>query len=115
MVRKFIAIAAWASMAFIVYATLVPLGMRPTIDEIGADGERIAAFTVASALFAIAYPRHPLRVGLAIATTAAILELLQLLQPDRDARLADALVKIAGVVAGVAAAFVWNRWQAADR
>jgi hypothetical protein len=111
MVRRFIEIAAWVTVAFIVYATLVPLGMRPTVHDIDPDYERFAAYAVASALMALAYPKRWIRVGLVVIAMAVMLELLQLLVPDRDARLADAFVKIAGGIAGVAAAFFWNRWQ----
>src|SRR5258708_1836194 len=50
MVRRIIEIAAWVTVAFIVYATLVPLGMRPTVGDIDPDYERFAAYAVASAL-----------------------------------------------------------------
>ena len=109
MLRKFFKIAAWASAAFIIYATLVPLGMRPTLGNLGPNYERFAAYAVASMLMALAYPRHPVRVGLIVVAIAIILEVGQLAVPDRDAHVADALVKIAGGLAGAAVATFCNR------
>jgi hypothetical protein len=113
MVNKFVGIVAWATVAFIIYATLAPLALRPTFGWITPDGERFAAYAVGSALLTLAYPRHWIRVGLFAVALAGVLELLQLAVPDRDPRLADALVKMAGALAGIAVAQFWNRSHAA--
>jgi VanZ family protein len=109
MVRKLFGIAAWASIGFIFYATLVPLAMRPTAGDLGANYERFAAYAVASALMVLAYPRYAVRIGLAIVAIAVVLEISQLAIPDRDARIVDTLVKIAGVLAGTATASFCDR------
>ena len=109
MLSKFVKVAAWSSIAFIIYATLVPIGMRPTIGEIGANYERFAAYAVASALMVLAYPRHPVRVGLTVIAIAVVLEVSQLAIPGRDANVADALVKVAGGLAGIVAAIFCNQ------
>jgi VanZ family protein len=109
MVNKFVGIVAWATVAFIVYATLVPLALRPTFGWITPNCERFAAYAVGSALLTLAYPRHWIRVGLFAVVLAGALEWLQLVIPDRDARLADALVKMAGALVGIAIAHFWNR------
>jgi VanZ family protein len=109
MFGKLAKIAAWASVGFIVYATLVPVEMRPTLGEIGANYERFAGYALASALLALAYPRHPLRVGILVVAIAIVLEFAQLAIPDRDARVVDALVKVVGGMAGMLAAALWNR------
>ena len=108
-VRKLSNWAAWASVGFIVYATLVPLGMRPTLGWIGANYERFAAYAVASAFLVLAYPHHPKRVGILVIAIAVVLEIAQLAIPDRDARVIDTLVKVAGGFAGIVAAAFWNR------
>jgi hypothetical protein len=111
MFGKLAKIAAWAGIGFIVYATLVPRGMRPTfgLGEVGVNYERFAAYAVASAVLALAYPRHPVRVGIFIIAIAIVLEFGQLAIPGRDARALDTLVKVAGGFAGISAAALWNR------
>jgi VanZ family protein len=111
MVNRVVGILAWAAVAFIVYATLVPLEMRPTIRWIGPNAERFAAYAAGAGLMTLAYPRHWIRVGVFAIALAGGLELLQLAAPHRHARLADALLKMAGALAGIAVAQVWNRLQ----
>jgi len=115
MFGKLAKIAGWASLGFIVYATLVPPGMRPTLGDIGANYERFAAYAVASGLLVLAYPRHPVRVGILVIAFAIALEFAQLEIPGRDARVADMLVKAAGGLAGIVAAALWNRRVAAQQ
>lgn len=110
MLRKLLGLAGWAGVGFIVYATLVPLHLRPRVEDIGPDAERFAAYTVASALMVLAYPRHALRIGLAMIAVAIVLEIAQLATPDRDARVVDSIVKIAGAVVGTTAAALGDRW-----
>lgn len=112
MLGRIAKIAAWASIAFIVYATLSPLAMRPTLGQLGTDYERFSGYVVVSALILLAYPQHPIRVGLAVIGAAVILEIAQLAIPDRDARVSDALIKVAGALIGIFAAWCWNKWQA---
>lgn len=109
MVRKFVGIVAWAAVAFIVYSTLVPLGLRPTVSSVGPNYERFAAYAVMSALMAAAYPRHLLRVALSVIAIALVLEISQLAIPDRDGRVTDAFVKVAGGLVGISAASLWTR------
>ena len=115
MFGKLAKIAAWASLGFIVYATLVPPGMRPTLGDIGANYERFAAYAMASVLLVLAYPRYPVRVGILVIAFAIALEFAQLEIPGRDARVADMLVKAAGGLAGIVAAALWNRHVAAQQ
>jgi VanZ family protein len=98
--RFLLTIAAWAGMCFIVYATLCPLRDRPTL-PILSNLEHLAAFAVFGALFCLAYPRRTPAVLLFVLGSAALLEVLQLLTPDRHAQTLDALQKIAGGAAGV--------------
>jgi VanZ family protein len=110
MVRKLFGLAAWASVGFIIYATLVPQHLRPRVEDVGPDFERFAAYAVASALMALAYPRHVLRIGLAMVAVAIALELAQLVTPDRDGRVVDTIVKIAGAMVGTTAAVFADKW-----
>ena len=103
MLRKLIAIAAWALLAFIACATISQIHHRPTL-PISSSFERLAAFAVLGALFCLAYPRHIALVGLIVLGTAVVLEFLQLLTPDRHGRILDAAEKIAGGVSGMVAA-----------
>ena len=112
MFHKIIAAAAWATLAFIAFATLSPLGSRPEIGD--ANLERFAAFALTGLLMAFAYPRHLSSVAIFVVGVAIVLEGLQLVTPDRHARFADTVVKAAGGTTGVVVAFIvlrLRRWS----
>lgn len=98
--KRLLRIAAWASMSFIAYATLSPLRDRPTL-LVSSNVEHVAAFVVVGALFCLAYPRRIPTVLIFVLGSAVSLEVLQLLTPDRHARVLDGVQKIAGGVLGV--------------
>jgi VanZ family protein len=102
MIHKLIAVAAWGVLAFIVYATLAPIRDRPTLSS-SASLEHVAAFAVLGILFSLAYPRQTIFVGLVVVGGAVLLEVLQLLTPDRHGRFPDALEKVLGGVMGIMA------------
>jgi VanZ family protein len=110
MISKLIAAAAWGCLVFIVYATLSSLEARPELTGAGFYKafftvlERFAAYAVLGILFYLAYPRNVQFVCLLVFGSAIILELLQIFIPDRDARIIDALEKLAGGAAGIVAA-----------
>jgi VanZ family protein len=110
MIHKLIAAAAWALLVFIIYATLTSLARRPELTDGGLYKafftllERIGAYGVLGLLFHFAYPRRVMFVSLLVSGTAVILEILQIFIPDRDARVLDALEKLAGGGAGILAA-----------
>jgi hypothetical protein len=104
MFHRFINIAAWATLAFIAFATLSPLGLRPAMGD--PDFERFSAYGLAGLLLALAYPRHLMLVMVFVVVVAGVLEILQLATPDRHGQFANALVKAAGGIVGVAAAVV---------
>jgi VanZ family protein len=108
MIHKFSTVAAWASLALIVYATLSPAHLRPeltaTEPNIIVLIERVGAFAVLGLLFSISYPRHNGFVSVVVLGGAVVLELLQTIVPDRDARVVDAIQKMAGGGAGILAA-----------
>jgi hypothetical protein len=114
--RSLIILAAWASLAAIAYATvthvgfvyslyfkLSPILLSPNMRTYG-HLEHVIAFAVLGALFCIAYPRHIYFVCGVVVGSAAFLELLQTLTPDRHGTFVDAAEKIAGGLAGIIAA-----------
>jgi VanZ family protein len=111
MLHKLIAVAAWACLAFIAYATLSPLAARPTVVS-SAGLEHFAAFAILSTLFCLAYPRHWNFVFAIVLGSAVLLELAQLLTPDRHGELVDALQKMAGGMFGIFVIGVlrWAKW-----
>jgi hypothetical protein len=107
MLRKVVLFIAWATLLLIVFATLSPIGLRPHLASVSI--ERFGAFAIVGLLFGLA---HPARLGLVLACVggAAVgLEVLQHLTPDRHGEVLDAMVKLAGSVAGVGTALVLNR------
>ena len=105
MLQKLITAAAWACLAFIVFATLCSIEARPVI----AGGfftavERFGAYAVFGLLLYLAYPRRLAFVCIMVFGSAITLELLQNLAPDRHARSLDAIEKLLGGVAGLLAA-----------
>ena len=104
MFRTVTATAAWTSLAFIAYATLSPLNERPEFETLFSHLDHYLAFAVAGSLFCLAYPRQMSFVCILVLGSAVILELLQLLTPDRHARVIDAVRKIIGGAIGIALA-----------
>ena len=98
--QRVVVVAAWILVCFLAYATLCPIGDRPTL-AILSSRERVTAFAVFGGVFCLAYPRRTFPVLIFVLCTAALLEVLQLITPDRHARGLDALQKIAGGAAGV--------------
>jgi hypothetical protein len=95
-------VGAWLVLAFIVFATLSPLRDRPVVA--GPQFEHFAAFALMGFAFVRGYPSRLLLIVAVIIGSAFALEALQLLTPDRHARLIDALVKAGGGLSGVAVA-----------
>ena len=111
MFRTLTAVAAWLSLAFIAYATLSPLNERPEISGLFSHFDHYFGYAVAGALFAFAYPRQSLFVCIIVFGSAILLELAQLLTPDRHARVVDALRKLIGGVLGIAfARLIISHW-----
>jgi VanZ family protein len=100
MFHKFITLAAWGLLAFIAYATILPIQDRPTLPT-SSSFEHFAAFAVLGSLFCAAYPRHIVLVCLIVLGSAVLLEILQLLTPDRHGRIQDAIEKMAGGFVGI--------------
>jgi hypothetical protein len=101
MIQRISAVAAWLTLAFIVFATLSPVGARPSITS--PHLEHFAAFALAGFAFALAYPNRVLLIVAIVIGAAFGLEALQLLTPDRHARAIDALIKVLGGISGICA------------
>jgi hypothetical protein len=110
MVQKLIAVAAWACLIFIVYATLSSADARPELTStepaLVVFVERFGAYGLLGFLFCVAYPRRLLFICCLVLGSAVLLELLQLVIPDRDARVIDAGEKLLGGAAGILTARV---------
>ena len=95
-------VAAWLLLAGLVFATLAPIGLRPT-SPLPVQVERIAALALVAFVFVLAYPRHiPLVASLVLGTTI-LLELMQLVTVSRHGALLDAVAKLVGAIIGLAA------------
>jgi VanZ family protein len=99
-IRSLFRVAAWASIVVLVLVTISPITWRPhTITDVSLD--RATAFAVAGFIFALAYPRRWISVALFLIAAAFFIEMLQWISPTRHARVADAMVKSVGSVAGL--------------
>jgi VanZ family protein len=99
MIQRVSNVVGWLALAFIIYATLSPINDRPVLA--GPQLEHFAAFALMGLAFGLAYPSRVLLIVAFVVGTAIGLEALQLLTPDRHARVADALVKALGGVCGI--------------
>ena len=103
--QKILSITAWAVLAFIAFASLSPLDLRPQLTKTESALvvmiEHVGAFGVLGILFFVSYPDRPRVVCLVVFGSAIALELAEILLPDRHARLVDALEKIVGGGAGI--------------
>lgn len=110
-----LAIAAWAVMSLIGYATLTKVQfiylvysrIKPFLFGVDistwAHLEHAIAFLTLGSLFAWAYPRRTLMVCAVVIGSAIIFEWLQTLTPDRHGTVFDASEKIVAGCAGIAA------------
>lgn len=100
MTHRFSRPIAWLLLAFILFATVVPIGDRPH-DLLPVQVDRALAFILMTAFFVIAYPARWVLVGLLCIASAYGIEATQYLQPSRDPHIADANVKAIGSVIGL--------------
>jgi VanZ family protein len=109
MLQKFIAVAAWSCLIFIVYATLSSAGARPELTKsepaLAVFVERFGAYGLLGVLIRLAYPNRVGLVWALVLGSAVVLELLQIVVPDRDARVIYAVEKLAGGAVGIVAAY----------
>ncbi|MGY4478130.1 VanZ family protein [Bradyrhizobium sp. USDA 3364] len=100
-IKTFGLVAGWLALAFIVFVTLSPIQDRPSF--LHPQAERFAAFAVMGLAFVLGYPRRTALILFFVVFSAFTLEAMQLLTADRHGRLLDAIVKVAGGLAGVGA------------
>jgi len=105
--HKLASMTAWACLLFVASVTLLPAYLRPRLMEtepaLIVILEHVGAFAVIGFLFSVTCTRTTL-VCLLVFGSAVILELLQLVVPDRDARVIDAVEKLIGGGVGIIAA-----------
>jgi VanZ family protein len=107
MFYKLVPMTAWACLLFVAFATVSPAYLRPRLMQPESPLtillEHVGAFAVIGFLFSVTYSRTTL-VCILVLGGAVILELMQLVVPDRDARVMDAVQKLIGGGAGIVAA-----------
>jgi hypothetical protein len=99
MIHRLSVITGWLALGFVVFATLSPIEIRPSLAS--PHLEHFAAFALIGFAFALAYPNRVLLVFVIVVGAALGLEALQLLTLDRHGRAADALVKALGGISGI--------------
>lgn len=105
--RLSLAVLAWSCLAFIIFATLSPIGLRPHFAT--AHREHLLAFATVSLIFSLLYPRRPIAVLAFIVCAAVMLEMLQIFTVDRHPRVIDLAFKTIGAVCGSLLALVLRR------
>ncbi len=93
-------VLAWLVLIGLAAATLVPLGLRPH-SGLSPQAERFLAFAAAGLCLALAYPRRPLLIVIALTATALGLEAAQYLAINRHPGLTDLVAKLMGGGAGL--------------
>jgi len=112
MIRKLSLVSSWATLALVAAATLSSLALRPHLFAVHI--EHVGAFAVVGLLFCLAYPRRTVLVCAVVLGSAALLEMLQLLTPDRHGQMSDLLFKLAGGASGIAVGKVASRFNDSD-
>ena len=107
MTQKLFVLTAWAGLAVIAAVTLLPQGFRPHL--FSQRVEHLLAFGAVGLLFGLAYPRRLVLVAAIVLGSAVLLEVLQLVTPDRHANPIDLAVKLVGGTAGLVVAAVITR------
>ncbi|NEJ70989.1 VanZ family protein [Rhizobium phaseoli] len=101
---------AWLLLAFILFVTVSPIGLRPeTVTTV--DTDRAGAYVLVGLAFALAYPKQWKLVAVLLIAGSVAIEYLQYLSPTRHPRLHDAGVKAMGAALGLLAGWVINRWR----
>jgi len=108
MLHRLVSAFAWACLALIAVATLSPAQLRPELVASESHSivllEHVGTFALLGFLFSISHRRHQGLVFLIVFGSAIVLELLQLVVSDRDARLVNAAEKLVGGGLGIVAA-----------
>lgn len=109
---RLLPLLAWLLLAAVAFATLAPIGLRPTTGY-SPTIERFLAFGAVGFLFALAYPQRLWLIIVVVLGAAIALEALQLFAASRHGRLFDLSVKLGGgglgIMAGIVARRLWER------
>ncbi|MBZ9982121.1 MULTISPECIES: hypothetical protein [unclassified Mesorhizobium] len=92
-------IAALALLAVIVFATLSPIQMRPHLGD--PDFERALAYVLFGVAMGLGFPNRLAGTVTIVVVVATVLELMQLLEPGRHARLSDGSLKALAGILGI--------------
>jgi VanZ family protein len=103
-----VAWVAWAALSAIVVLTILPPNLRPTTDA-PHDVEHAAAFMIAGVLFGLAYTGRERILSVGAVVFCAIIEILQLYVPGRQARWIDFAVDAVATVVGIFVGAYGNR------
>ena len=101
MFKTAVRMLAWIVLLAIFAATVSSIADRPHLTS-GPTGERALAFFLLGLFFCLGYRTRWSVSVLVVLFAACGFEAAQLLTPDRHAEVADAFLKIAGGIAGVA-------------
>ena len=100
MLKNLSKVAAWALLAFIVYATFSSVADRPTVSQ-STSVEHVAPFAALGLVFFVGYPGRLLAVCAIVLGGAVLLEVAQQFTPDRHGRILDAAQKFVGGGLGI--------------
>ncbi len=109
--RLVLRIASWLLLLAVAVVTVGPIGLRP-VTPLPPEAERALALAIVGFVFGVAYPRRIVLIGCVVIGSVVLFEALQMLAPYRHGRLADALAKIAGALAGLTAGHLSLRRRA---
>jgi VanZ family protein len=104
--RRVAPILAWVVLAFLIYATVSPLAIRPDFLA-STTNQHLAAYAALTMLFCQAYPRRVRLLFLLVIAGILLLETAQVFLPDRHARIRDIVEKTMGAIGGICIAKVW--------
>jgi VanZ family protein len=97
-----IRMGAWLLVILIGVLSVVPAWARP-VTGLGHGFEHFAAFFVTGMAFGLGYANRFLVTAFALVLYSGLIEIVQLLVPDRHSRLSDFAIDAAAVAIGVIA------------
>lgn len=98
--QRALQVLAWLLLLTLAVVTVGPIEFRP-ISPLPVQIERATALAIIGFVFALAYPRHIVLVGLILFAVTAVFEALQVLEPSRHGRVVDLAVKLVGAAIGL--------------
>jgi VanZ family protein len=99
-------VLAWMALLAVAVVTDGPIGFRPVTHLVSPNVERLLALLVLGTLFALAYPKRIIPIGLFLVIAIGTIEIAQMASFGRHARVRDAAVKIVGVLSGLSVGYL---------